>query len=113
MTPSFTAQQRSPEQHRRSCPTYRRTLSCRGISRPCTPLLEPDTLSTENTDEAVNDFDDRLKRAQGKARIVEMMLAENDSSKDAPAAGTAGDAVLDGAKPAGHALAAPAARTEW
>ncbi|KYK60535.1 DUF1715 domain-containing protein [Drechmeria coniospora] len=37
-------------------------------------LVEPDTLSTENTDEAVQDFDDRLKRAQGKAKVVERML---------------------------------------
>lgn len=34
-------------------------------------LVEPDTLSTANTDEAVQDFDDRVKRAQGKAKIVE------------------------------------------
>ncbi|KAF4334429.1 3-oxoacyl [Fusarium beomiforme] len=36
-------------------------------------LVEPDTLSTENSDEAVQDFDDRVKRAQGKAKIVEKM----------------------------------------
>lgn len=36
-------------------------------------LVEPDTLSTDNTDEAVQDFDDRVKRAQGKAKIVERM----------------------------------------
>lgn len=37
-------------------------------------LVEPDTLSTDNTDEAVQDFDDRLKRAQGKVKIIERML---------------------------------------
>ena len=37
-------------------------------------LVEPDTLSTENTDEAVHDFDDRVKRAQGKAKVVERMV---------------------------------------
>ncbi|KAM0285607.1 hypothetical protein ACHAQH_001313 [Verticillium albo-atrum] len=31
-------------------------------------LVEPDTLSTENNDEAVNDFDDRVKKAQGKVK---------------------------------------------
>ncbi|KAH7003254.1 hypothetical protein EDB82DRAFT_531690 [Fusarium venenatum] len=36
-------------------------------------LVEPETLSTENSDEAVQDFDDRVKRAQGKAKIVERM----------------------------------------
>ncbi|KJZ76820.1 hypothetical protein HIM_03697 [Hirsutella minnesotensis 3608] len=37
-------------------------------------LVEPGTLSTENSDEAVQDFDDRIKRAQGKAKIVERMI---------------------------------------
>ncbi|RCI16688.1 hypothetical protein L249_2001 [Ophiocordyceps polyrhachis-furcata BCC 54312] len=34
-------------------------------------LVEPGTLSTENTDEAVQNFDNRIKRAQGKAKVVE------------------------------------------
>ncbi|OAA33447.1 DUF1715 domain-containing protein [Moelleriella libera RCEF 2490] len=38
-------------------------------------LVEPDTLSTENTDEAVQDFDDRFKRAQGKAKVIEKMAS--------------------------------------
>lgn len=38
-------------------------------------LVEPDTLSTENSDEAVQDFDDRVKRAQGKVKIIEKMLS--------------------------------------
>ncbi|UKZ75085.1 hypothetical protein TrVFT333_002757 [Trichoderma virens FT-333] len=37
-------------------------------------LVEPDTLSTDNSDEAVQDFDDRVKRAQGKVKIIERML---------------------------------------
>ncbi|SPN97532.1 uncharacterized protein DNG_01043 [Cephalotrichum gorgonifer] len=37
-------------------------------------LMEPATLSTENSDEAVQDFDDRFKRAQGKAKVVERMI---------------------------------------
>jgi hypothetical protein len=39
-------------------------------------LAESDSLSTENTEEAVSDFDDRLKRAQAKAKIVERMVGE-------------------------------------
>jgi len=39
-------------------------------------LAETESLSVENTDEAVNDFDDRLKRAQGKFKIVERMVGE-------------------------------------
>ncbi|PSR97646.1 hypothetical protein BD289DRAFT_458851 [Coniella lustricola] len=41
-------------------------------------LVELDTLSTENSDDAVNDFDDRVKRAQGKARVIERNLAANE-----------------------------------
>lgn len=46
-------------------------------------LVEPETLPTENTDEAVNDFDDRVKRAQGKARVIERQIGENVSSSTA------------------------------
>ncbi|KAH7325852.1 hypothetical protein B0I35DRAFT_421327 [Stachybotrys elegans] len=45
-------------------------------------LVEPDTLSTANTDEAVQDFDDRFKRAQGKAKIIERMVST--AGKDSP-----------------------------
>lgn len=38
-------------------------------------LVEPETLSTANDDEAVQDFDDRFKRAQGKAKVVEKMIS--------------------------------------
>ncbi|KAG6068489.1 hypothetical protein E4U32_000643 [Claviceps aff. humidiphila group G2b] len=38
-------------------------------------LVEPGTLSTENSDEGVQDFDDRVKRAQGKAKVVERMAS--------------------------------------
>ncbi|KPM39078.1 hypothetical protein AK830_g7507 [Neonectria ditissima] len=44
-------------------------------------LVEPDTLSTANSDEAVQDFDDRVKRALGKAKIVERM-AGGSSAKE-------------------------------
>ncbi|TQS33041.1 hypothetical protein Golomagni_06624 [Golovinomyces magnicellulatus] len=38
-------------------------------------LVEPETLSTSNTDEAVQDFDDRVKRAQGKAKVIEKTVS--------------------------------------
>lgn len=62
-------------------------------------LVEPDTLSTDNTDDAVNDFDDRVKRAQGKARVIERHVGED--------AGLATAAKDDGTVKA--AAAAPAA----
>ncbi len=40
-------------------------------------LTEPVSLSTENTDDAVSDFDDRLKRAQGKIKIIERLTGED------------------------------------
>ncbi|KAJ3938477.1 uncharacterized protein N0V96_011732 [Colletotrichum fioriniae] len=52
-------------------------------------LVEPDTLSKENSDDAVNDFDDRLKRAQGKVKIIERMTGEAVSAPEAAAAAAA------------------------
>jgi Essential protein Yae1, N terminal len=39
-------------------------------------LSESETLSTENTEEAVSEFDDRLKRAEGKAKVIERLVGE-------------------------------------
>ncbi|PBP25104.1 DUF1715 domain-containing protein [Diplocarpon rosae] len=52
-------------------------------------LAEPESLSTENTEEAVSDFDDRLKRAQGKAKVIERIVGESKADPDPdPDAGT-------------------------
>jgi hypothetical protein len=45
-------------------------------------LAESDSLSTENTEEAVSDFDDRYKRAQTKAKIIERMVGETQRAGD-------------------------------
>lgn len=37
-------------------------------------LSESESLSTENTEESVSDFDDRLKRSQAKEKIIEKMV---------------------------------------
>jgi hypothetical protein len=37
-------------------------------------LSESESLSIENTEEAVTDFDDRTKRAQGKAKVIERIV---------------------------------------
>lgn len=42
-------------------------------------LSEPASLSTENTEEAVSDFDDRLKRAHAKVKIIERLVGEDSS----------------------------------
>ncbi|KAM7187981.1 hypothetical protein V8F33_010938 [Rhypophila sp. PSN 637] len=44
-------------------------------------LVEAETLSTENNDEAVNDFDDRIKRAQGRAKMIERIVGEGAAAK--------------------------------
>ncbi|KAK4174918.1 hypothetical protein QBC36DRAFT_217358, partial [Triangularia setosa] len=49
-------------------------------------LVETESLSMENTDEAVNDFDDRIKRGQGKAKIIERMVGEKSGGEEAGAA---------------------------
>lgn len=51
-------------------------------------LVEPGTLPTANTDEAVQDVDDRVKRAQAKARVLEKMMGELTGAQ-APAAAVA------------------------
>lgn len=40
-------------------------------------LTEPASLSTDNSEEAASDFDDRLKRAMGKVKIIERLLGED------------------------------------
>jgi hypothetical protein len=45
-------------------------------------VSESASLSTENTEEAVSEFDDRLKRAQAKAKIVERMVGEAKGDVD-------------------------------
>ncbi|KAL9606895.1 MAG: hypothetical protein Q9204_009416 [Flavoplaca sp. TL-2023a] len=43
-------------------------------------LTEPASISTDNTEEAVSDFNDRLKRAEGKAKIIEKLFDEESSN---------------------------------
>jgi hypothetical protein len=44
-------------------------------------LTEPASLSTENTEDAANDLDDRLRRAKAKAKIIERLIGENKLSR--------------------------------
>lgn len=45
-------------------------------------LVDPKLTSIENTDAAVQDIDDRLKKAQGKERIIDRVV--NGTKQDAP-----------------------------
>lgn len=40
-------------------------------------LVDPQTLPCENTDDAVDDFDDRFRRASAKVTIIERILGEH------------------------------------
>ena len=43
-------------------------------------LAESESLPTENTEDAVTEFDDRLKRAQAKAKMIDRITGEGLSS---------------------------------
>ncbi|KAK3077322.1 hypothetical protein LTS18_010581 [Coniosporium uncinatum] len=45
-------------------------------------LAEPESLSTQNNEEAVSDFDDRFKRAVAKAKVIENIMHESDTDVD-------------------------------
>jgi hypothetical protein len=44
-------------------------------------LAETESLSIENSDEAVDDFDDRLRRAQGRFKVIERMVGEVENGR--------------------------------
>ncbi|KAH7094327.1 hypothetical protein FB567DRAFT_1500 [Paraphoma chrysanthemicola] len=67
-------------------------------------LTDPETFSTENTEEAVADFDDRFKRAGAKAKVIERIVGEGETASSAkspdgsPARGKARNVRLEGGK---------------
>ncbi|KAI9748251.1 MAG: hypothetical protein M4579_007275 [Chaenotheca gracillima] len=46
-------------------------------------LAEPASISTQNNEDAVSDFDDRLKRAKAKSRIIERIVGEKSMEEAA------------------------------
>lgn len=40
-------------------------------------LTEPESLSTQNNEDSVSDFDDRFKRAEGKVKVIEKIIGES------------------------------------
>lgn len=47
-------------------------------------LLDPQSLSTENTEEAATEFEERMRKAKGRAKVIEKMIGE-DGPGDAAA----------------------------
>lgn len=62
-------------------------------------LVESSSLSTANTEEAVTNFDDRLKRAEGKVKIIEKFIGEFG---DGEAIGNGGEGGKTGQKSSGE-----------
>ena len=48
-----------------------------GHIRTLYALTEPNSLSTDNNEESLTEFDDRLKRAEGKTKIIEKLTGES------------------------------------
>jgi hypothetical protein len=46
-------------------------------------LTEPVSLSTENSEEAIQDFEERLHQAEAKVRIIEKLAGESSPNEDA------------------------------
>lgn len=75
-----------------SPPTSPRLLSTSNNNNPNNPrlkkhiltlyaLVEPASLSIQNTEEAVSDFDDRLRRAEGRVKIIERITGEGEGDE--------------------------------
>ncbi|KAI9738456.1 MAG: hypothetical protein M1818_005353 [Claussenomyces sp. TS43310] len=58
-------------------------------------LTEPASLSTENTEDSVSDFDDRLKRAQGKTKIIERLVGVEGPQESSAGASSKGQNIED------------------
>ena len=59
-------------------------------------LSEPGSLSTDNNEDAVSDFDDRLKRAEGKVKVVKKLIGESNYGNKAQKNVSHTDGILRG-----------------
>ena len=51
-------------------------------------LTDPETLSTENNEDAVAEFDDRLKEVNAKATLISKIVGEKESTSSAEMGGS-------------------------
>ena len=77
-TLSTQGEEDEPTMHGASCKVHSLPANPRLEShiRTLYALTEPGSLSTENNEDSVSDFDDRLKRAEGKTKIIERLTGE-------------------------------------
>ncbi|KAJ9619583.1 hypothetical protein H2203_008363 [Taxawa tesnikishii (nom. ined.)] len=55
-----------------------------GHLRTLSALVEEESLPTQNDEDAVSEFDDRLKRAEGKVKVIEKLIGEGAVSSTSP-----------------------------
>lgn len=72
--------QEAPRNATTMLPSFHQKIRLEKHLRTFYALVEPESLSTENNEEAVADFDDRLRRAQGKAKIIERLVGDEITS---------------------------------
>ncbi|KAF2117880.1 hypothetical protein BDV96DRAFT_489873 [Lophiotrema nucula] len=83
-SPSNSSGFQELESERRSLPTLKPNGRLEKNIHILTHLTDPLTFSTENSEEAVADFDDRLKRAGAKAKIIEKTIGKTTSTALSP-----------------------------
>ncbi|KAI5291448.1 hypothetical protein KEM54_004628 [Ascosphaera aggregata] len=95
---SCTAAEKISEESTVSEPQLQSPVKCSGNPRlekhiaQLLHLVDPTSLSYENTEEGVNEFDDRLKRAAAKAKLIERILGElNYEETEVKASGGTGN----------------------
>jgi len=77
------SKQINPEESKESSPDgidvppLRENARLRKHFQTLSALTEADSLSTQNNEEAVTDFDDRLNRAEGKMKVIQSILGES------------------------------------
>lgn len=84
--PSLVQQPGNVEPSTKTLPNLAQNTRLRNHVTMLHSLTDPLTFSTDNTEDAVADFDDRLKRAGAKAKVIERSIGEDGShsASDSP-----------------------------
>lgn len=80
-TPSLNVQQSIQE--KKTLPTLPPSTRLTNNTTLLHSLTDPLTFSTDNTEDAVADFDDRVKRAGAKAKVIERIVGETETNASA------------------------------
>jgi hypothetical protein len=80
LTPSTSTGDKSGKDEAQTLPDLPKNERLKNNITLLHALTDPETFDTANSEEAVADFDDRFKRAGAKAKVVERIVGENDST---------------------------------